>query len=125
MLLGCQTTEFHMCEYYLSAHCVVQHWLRLSDRLFISQATPFADEVCETNRLLGRRGGVVERKTRKSFSALFAAISQVSPPSNGANWRMRKKVIRTNRPAATALNKVSLKSTVIDNHAVLNTEWQY
>ena len=34
-------------------------------------------------------------------------------------------MIRTNRPAATALNKVSLKSTVSDNHAVLNTEWQY
>ena len=70
-------------------------------------------------------GEVVERKARRSFSALFAAISQVSPPSNGANWRVRKKVIRNNRPAATALNKVSLKSTVSDNHAVLNTEWQY
>ena len=60
----------------LSAHCVVQHWFRLSDRSLISQATPFADEACETNRSLGRR--ISCWKTRKSTFALFAAISQAS-----------------------------------------------
>ena len=53
--------------YPFCPHCIVQHWFQLS---FISQGTPFADEACKTNCLLGR-------KTLKSFFTLFAAISQV------------------------------------------------
>ena len=33
--------------------CVVQHWFQLSNRSLISQATPFTDEACKTNCLLG------------------------------------------------------------------------
>ena len=53
MLLGGQTTVFHVCEYLftLSALCVVQYWFRFSDRLLISQATPFAEEACENKAL--------------------------------------------------------------------------
>ena len=52
------------------AHCVVQHWFRLSDRLLILHATHFADE---TNRSLERRENCW--KTQKSSFALFATIS--------------------------------------------------
>ena len=57
----------------ISAHCVIQHWFWVSDRLLILQATPFADEACET---------IVRTescwKTRKSSFSLFATTSQVS-----------------------------------------------
>ena len=45
--------EFHTYEYvpFLTAHCTIQHWFRLSNCL---QAKPFVDETSETNLSLGR-----------------------------------------------------------------------
>ena len=45
--------------------CPLRHINRLSDRSLISQAPPFADEACETNRLLEGTGSCW--KTRKRF----------------------------------------------------------
>ena len=33
--------------YNRAGNCSIIHWFWLSDRLLISQATPFADEACE------------------------------------------------------------------------------
>ena len=37
-----QMTVSHVWISRLSAHCVIQYWFQLSDRLFILQTTPFA-----------------------------------------------------------------------------------
>ena len=76
MLLGGQTTEFHMYDYL--PFLPIAHWFQLSDRSLISQATPSADVACDTIIICLEERKVVGRKTWKSFFALFVAISQVS-----------------------------------------------
>ena len=46
-----RTLKFHMHKYlpFPIAHCAVQHWFWLLNRLLISQATAFTDVASETN----------------------------------------------------------------------------
>ena len=54
------------------------HWFWLSDHFMMLQATPFADEACETIIVCLEEWRVVGRKTRNFCFAVFAAISKVS-----------------------------------------------
>ena len=60
----------HACITILSAPL---HWFWASNHSLISQATPFADEACETNSSLGRTESCW--KTRKRF---FCAVRSAS-----------------------------------------------
>ena len=76
-----QTTEFHMYEYLpFPPIASYTHWFRLSNHSLISQATPFVDETCKSNRQFTWKNGKLlkERLGRSSFSTLFAVILQVS-----------------------------------------------
>ena len=55
MFLEGQTTEFLTYEYlpFLPIAPFIQYSFQLSDCLLILQATPFTDEACGTNNLLG------------------------------------------------------------------------
>ena len=77
MLLGGQTTEFHVnailpiASYTNGVGFLIQF-------AYGPKATPFAGEACETNRSLVLKNGKLLEDSRNSFVALFAAISQVS-----------------------------------------------
>ena len=78
MLVGGQTTDFYMNIYFtFSAHCTVQHWLRLPNCL---QAT-LTDESCETNHLLeeqkllgGRLGDLFPASLQVSTCGMSCAL---------------------------------------------------
>ena len=77
MLLGGQTTEFHMnailpiASYTNGVGFLIQF-------AYQPKTTPIAGEACETNRSLVRTESCWKEDLRNSSVALFAAISQVS-----------------------------------------------
>ena len=68
-------TEFTYNNIYPFAHCIIQHYFRLSDCLLLSQATPFTDEICET--IIERAQSCCNDDLEELFFALFAAILQI------------------------------------------------
>ena len=98
MLLGGETTDFHMYKHL--PFCVVLVWL--SDRPLTSQATPFAGEACGTIKFAWRNGKLLEdsdglfRTVRShlgsfSMSSVYFGAVRGRSLSNGANLAMPSK----------------------------------
>ena len=77
----------------------LQHWLWCFDRSLISQATPFADEDCETNHSLRRTESCWKEDLEEFFRTVHSHVASFNMPlvclgalcghlpSNGADWR--------------------------------------
>ena len=94
-----QLTEFHMCEYYPFCPLALRHTalagfgfliICLFRKPHLLQMRLARQIICL------EEGEIVERKTRRSSSALFCShlsSFNMSPLSNGANWQVREKVV--------------------------------